>query len=104
MKAYRVYHIDSRFHADGTKVYSCNSPGYWSHHCVDPEYAIPFLSKEKAESFARTEEEFVSPSGETRYVEEYEETRQLVVNKYNGNVVLAQFMPYYTDRCCYIPA
>ena len=98
MKAFRVYFIERN-----ERIYCCNQPGYWSHHCASPEYAIPFLVKEEAEGYAKVQEKYVAPSGEKRYIEEYEETRDLVANKYDGNVTFAEFMCYHTDRCCYKP-
>lgn len=103
MKAYRIYYVDSRYHDVPTKVYECNRPGYWMHHCEDPEYAVPFLSKEVAERSVKFSEQYVAPPGK-RYVEEYEETRPLVANKSNGDVTFAKFMPYYHDRYMYRPA
>jgi len=103
MKAYRVYHIDTRWHDNPTKIYKCNRPGYWAHHSEDTEYAMPFLSKEIAEEYATFNEKHVSPPGK-RYVEEYEETRRLVINQFDGDVTFAKFMPYYTERNCYNPA
>jgi hypothetical protein len=100
MKAYRIYHVNEQ----GEKIYSCNSPGYWAHHCSDPEYAVPFLEFDKAIKDAEFDEKYVSPSGVKRYVEEYEETRPLLRNKYKGGVILAEFKRYYTDSCCYTEA
>lgn len=98
MKAYRVYYLNDA----GEKVYFCESPGYWGHHCADPTYAVPYLEIEKAQASAELDEKYVCPSGVQRHVEEYDETRPLVRYKFDGrHVRLAEFMRYFTDRPCY---
>lgn len=100
MKAYRVYYIDPR---TGEKIYNCESPGYWSHHCASPENCVVFLDKEKALQYAEIQKKHVAPSGVDLHVEEYDETRPLMRHKYDDIIRPADIMPYLTDSCCYEP-
>lgn len=90
MRAYRIYHIE-----DGKKNYICNRPELWLHISSDPEYAIPFLEKEKAEKSALFAAEYVAPKGK-RFVEEYKETRKLVRYLDSGQIILAEMFSHYT--------
>lgn len=89
MKAYRIYHVE-----DGKKVYICNRPGYWLHVSSDPEYAIPFLDKDKADKSALFAAKHVAPAAE-RLVEEYVEKRKLV--RYStGQIILLEMFSHFT--------
>ena len=90
MQAFRIYHIEN-----GKKIYLCNRPGYWLHVSSDPEYAIPFLVKEKASEKAIFADKYVAPTG-VRYVEEYVENRKLA--RLDDHVVLAEMIPYFTSN------
>ncbi len=99
MKMFRVYYVDPD---SNVKIYSCNAPGYWAHHCVSPADCVPFDSREDVEKFAETEEKYVSPRGK-RFIEDYEETRPLAKNKYKGDIVPVAMLRYITCKESYVP-
>lgn len=98
-KMFRVYYIDPK---SGKKIYSCSCPAYWAHASESPTNCIPFENRGAAEKFAATETKMVSPSGVTRFVEEYDESRPLAKNQFTGVIVPQDHLRYYGDRCCYI--
>ena len=96
MKAFRIYYMDGN-----RKVYLCESAGYWMHHCESPEQCCIFLTLETAQEVAKSNEKYVSPSGVHRFIEEYEETRSIAVNRHDGNIRDAALLRHLSDRYSY---
>lgn len=89
MKAYRIYHI-----YNGHKYYSCYTHGMGQHFCQNGYDCIPFIDIQKANGFKDFEEKHVAPIDEKRHIEEYEECRDLSINK-NGHIIATEWVPNY---------
>jgi hypothetical protein len=79
MKMWRVYY-NQRESFGGGKVYKCEQPGYWSHWSSNPENCIPF-TKAQAEISAKWETQYCGDVDGECFIEEYEETRPLSINR-----------------------